>query len=96
VGVFANPAKISSLFDAAGNNVKTDLSLGNIRRLYSLGKSIDSSKIQSVGLNNADGKNLLMSYRGYGGQSALAPAAGLNNYSDIQAFVAKLSRVSQQ
>lgn len=95
-GVFTNPAKVSSLFDAVGNNVKTDLTLGNIRRLYSLGNSIDGNQIKSVGLNDVNGKNLLMSYQGYGGQSALAPAAGLNNYADIQAFVAQLSQVSQQ
>lgn len=93
--VLANPIKVGQLFDAAGNNVKTDLSLGNLKRLYSISKKIDDGKVASVGLNDVDGKNLLRSYTGYGGQSALIPAAGINSYEDIQAYVAKLSLVSQ-
>lgn len=95
-GVVTNPVKLGNLFNAVGNNVKTDLSLGNIRRLNSLSKGIPSSKITSASLNNADGVNLLRSYTTSGGQSALIPAAGLNNYDAIQAYVAKLSAVSAQ
>ena len=86
-GVLANPVKVSSLLDAVGNNVKTDLSLGNVRRLSSLTKNIQNANIQSVSLNNVNGKNLLMNYRTYDGQSALIPAAGLSDYSQIQTLL---------
>jgi LCP family protein required for cell wall assembly len=86
-GVIANPAKISSLADAIGSNVKTDFSLSEVRRLYDISKKIPSKNITSVGLNEADGKNLLISYTAPGGQSALIPAAGLDDFSDIQAFL---------
>jgi LCP family protein required for cell wall assembly len=95
LGVFANPVKLGNLSDAIGNNVKTDMSLGNIRRLYSLGKGVDNSKITSSSLNDAYGVNLLMS-RSYYGQSTLIPALGLNDYSAIQAYVAKLAAVPGQ
>ncbi len=85
-----NPVKLGKLFDTFGNNVKTDLSLGEARRLYSLTKQIPNSKITSAGLNDADGKNLLMSYRTRTGQSALVPAAGVDDYSAVQAYVQKL------
>ncbi len=86
-GVLANPAKLSSLSDAIGNNVKTDFKLPEVRRLYELTKKIDSNSIQSLSLDKANGKNLLVSYSTPQGQSALIPAKGIDNFSDIQAFI---------
>jgi LCP family protein required for cell wall assembly len=88
-GVLANPAKLSSLFDAVGNNVKTDFKLGEVHRLYDLTKQISSQNIQSLSLNQANGKSLLTSYQAPDGESALIPAAGLDNFGDIKAFVRK-------
>ncbi len=86
-GVLANPAKLSSLSDAVGNNVKTDFKPSEVHRLYDLTKQIDSSSIQSLSLDKANGKNLLVSYTTPQGQSALIPAKGIDNFSDIQAFI---------
>ena len=88
-GTLANPAKLSSLFDALGKNVKTDFTLGEVRRLNDLGK--DMGAIQSIGLNNVGGKNLLTSYTTPLGQSALIPAAGVDDFSDIQATIKRLT-----
>jgi hypothetical protein len=88
-GVLANPAKLSSMFDAIGNNVKTDMTLGEVRRAYDIGKDIGS--IQSVGLNNFHGKNLLDSYATPLGQSALIPAAGLDDFTEIQTALKQLT-----
>lgn len=88
-GVLANPAKMSSLLDAMGSNVKTDFTLGEVRRLYDIGK--DMGAIQSIGLNNVGGKNLLTSYTTPLGQSALIPAAGVDDFSDIQAAIKRLT-----
>jgi LCP family protein required for cell wall assembly len=90
-GVIANPAKLNSLFSAVGNNVKTDLSLGEAHRLYDLSKLISGNNIKSIGLNQANGKDLLASYAAPDGESALAPAAGLDNYSAIQAYLRQLT-----
>lgn len=89
-GVLSNPVKVSNLFDAAGNNVKTDLSLGNVRRLITLTKPIPSSSISSAGLDKINNVILLRSYTTSDGQSALIPVAGLNTYGPIQAAVAAL------
>jgi polyisoprenyl-teichoic acid--peptidoglycan teichoic acid transferase len=90
-GVLTNPVKLGGLFDSLGSNVDTDLSLGNVRRLYEVTKGIGGTNIKSVGLNDADGQNLLTSYRTSGGASALVPAAGLNDYSDIQRYIRRLT-----
>lgn len=89
-GVLANPVRLGNLFDALGSNVKTDLTLANMRRLYTLTKDTQGSGIQSVGLNDADGKNLLTNYRTSRGESALVPAAGLDDFSDIQRYIQRL------
>src|SRR6185437_8550135 len=74
--VLANPIKLGELFDAIGNNLHTDLSTSNIRRLYDLSKQINSSSIKSYGLNSAtiSGKqnvDLLKNYLTPNGEDAL-------------------------
>ncbi len=90
MGVLSNPTKVGKLMDAAGNNVSTDLKLNELLSLYHLAKKIDTKNIQSLSLNNADGKNLLSNYTTGTGQSALIPAAGVSDYSVIQAYVQKV------
>jgi LCP family protein required for cell wall assembly len=87
VGTLANPVALGKLFDSMGKNVKTDVTLSEVRRMYDLTKSLDNKQIQSAGLNDANGKDLLASYRSPTGQSALIPAAGLDDFSQIQAYV---------
>ncbi|HXR49417.1 MAG TPA: LCP family protein [Verrucomicrobiae bacterium] len=89
LGVLTNPAKLSSLSDAVGNNVKTDMKLSEVHRLVDLVKQIGSSSIQSLSLNSANGKNLLTSYESRDGESALIPAAGIDDFTAIQAFIAQ-------
>jgi LCP family protein required for cell wall assembly len=95
VGVLSNPFKLGQLFDSFGNNVETDMSLGNARKLYDDTKNINNSNIQSEGLNNANGQDLLTSYYTPDGEDALIPTAGINNYSQIQAFINQLTGGSQ-
>lgn len=87
VGVVTNPKRLTSLSDAIGNNVKTDLKLPEVRRLYDLVKDISGSGIKSLSLNDVNGKSLLASYGTPRGQSALIPAAGIDDFTDIQAFM---------
>lgn len=93
-GTLTNPAKISSLADAIGNNVDTDMSLGEVRRLYDLTKGIGGSNIVSISLNNVLGQNLLESYRANDGSSALIPAAGIDDYSEIQSAIRRATSAS--
>ncbi len=87
--VITNPLKVGQLFDTVGKNMKTDLQPSEIRRLYDLSKQTKDSDIQSLSLNDADGKNLLGSYRTRDGASALIPAAGIDDFSDIKQYLKK-------
>jgi LCP family protein required for cell wall assembly len=86
-GTVSNPAKLTKLSDAIGNNVKTDFTLPEVHRLYDITKDIGGNNIKSLSLNDDNGKNLLKSYSTPSGQSALIPAAGLDNWYEIQSFV---------
>ncbi|HEY1835836.1 MAG TPA: LCP family protein [Candidatus Saccharimonadales bacterium] len=94
--VLVNPIKLGELFDAFGNNVHTDLTTGNIRRLYDISRQINSSNIKSVGLNDVSfggqkNVDLLNNYSAPNGESALIPAAGLGDYSQIQLYLKQLT-----
>ena len=86
---FTNPVKLAELLEVVGKNTKTDLQPGEFRRLYDLGRQIDSNNINSLSLNDANGVNLLASYRTADGASALIPAAGVSDFSDIQLYIKK-------
>jgi len=90
LGTLSNPVKLGELADSFGSNVKTDFQASETRRLYTVMKSIPNGSITSVGLNNANGQNLLTSYTTRLGQSALVPRAGIDDYSEISAFVQQL------
>lgn len=78
------PWKNSRILDAAADNVKTDVTASEARPLFGLFNSIPSSALQSLSLRDLNGKNYLTDYTTAYGQSALVPAKGLNDYSDIQ------------
>jgi LCP family protein required for cell wall assembly len=86
-GVVANPVKLGQLFDALGNNVKTNFKTNELRRLYTIGKSIDSSKIQSLSLTT---NKLITNYAAPDGEAALAPTVGVGNFSQIQIYIKQL------
>lgn len=89
-GTLANPIKVGQLFDSFGNNVQTDMKLAEAKRFYELIKKVPSSDITSASLSNGKDVNLLKSYTNRYGQSTLIPAAGIDDYSDIQEYVQKL------
>ncbi len=94
-GVLANPFKVGNLFDAYSKNVKTDFHLNEARRLNTIMKKIPIASIRSASLNSATyngqtGVDLLQSYATPYGQSALVPAAGIDNYAQIHGYVGQL------
>lgn len=83
-GVLANPIRAGQLVSAAGNNVRTNMSVAEIQTVASITKNIPSSAIISVGLNDINHVNYLQSYTSPSGQSALIPATGLDRFGAIQ------------
>jgi len=89
-GTLSNPIKLGNLFDSLGNNVTTDMSLGDVVRAYDLTKKVPDSKITSAAFNNDNGTSLLTNYYTSSGEDALIPAAGIGDYSALQQFVTQL------
>ena len=86
---FVNPITVLKLVNAVGNNVKTDLKIGQMESLYSDVKGISNGSIKEVTLNNYNGHNLLANHY-IDGQDALIPADGLGNYGAIKTAVNNL------
>lgn len=87
--VIANPLKISEIVDAIGNNVTTNMQLDEVESLYSHMKKVNDNNIGSYNVSTLAGPNtsLLVSYYAPGGQDALIPAAGFDNFTQIQAQI---------
>lgn len=94
--VVANPFKVSNLVSAVGNNVRTNLELNEMQTLYVHMKKIDDSKIDSYNINTLKGESatMLANYTSPDGQSALIPAAGMDDYSEIAAQIKRLFSAS--
>lgn len=85
-----NPLQNGRIFNAIGSNVKTDLTLGEVRPLFGLFNRIPSPALKSVSLRDIDGQNLLASYSSSNAGLTLIPADGIDDYSQIQAVIDKL------
>lgn len=84
-GTFSNPAKISGLLDTLGTRVRTNFNIQDLQRLYDLGKEINQSKINSIGL--ADPPNNYVTTANVGGQSVVVPRAGTADFSEIKGYL---------
>lgn len=87
VGTFSNPVKISQLIDSFGSRVRTNLSMDEITKLYSLGQAIDASKIKSVSLVDEPNVLIVSGSANLGLGSIQVPKAGIYKYDDIRTFV---------
>ena len=86
-GTITNVAKVSSLIDAFGKNLRTNFATKEIRTLMSLGENIPNEKIKRLSL--VDEKEPMVTTGNYGGASIVRPVAGLMDYTQIQSFIAK-------
>lgn len=81
----ANTTELQALISSLSGNVTTDLTAGQLRRLYDLSKQISST--QSITIRGTDSNILLSDYTSWSSGSALIPAAGIGNYTDIQRYI---------
>lgn len=84
-GTYGNPVKINQLVNEFGDHVRSNLSTGEVLRVYDIMKGIESSKIGSLGL--ADPPNVVVETGMINGQSVVRPIAGIYDYTAIQSFV---------
>lgn len=84
-GTLANPVAVSGLIDSIGNNVETNFETSEIKTLVDLAGSINKTNIRSINL--VDKNKPLVTTGSYNGQSIVKPVAGIDDFSDIQAYI---------
>lgn len=89
-GTYANPIKISQLMSSFGNNIYTDFSLNDTKRLYEIISNIPSSSINSLDLVTPP--HDLLTTGNLNGLSIVQPKAGLYDYSAMQSYIRNAMR----
>lgn len=80
-----NIATLKSLIESLADNVETNLTAGQLRRLYDISQEITSNT--TVTIRGTDENLLLANYRDVTYGSALIPKAGIDNYAAIKEYV---------
>jgi LCP family protein required for cell wall assembly len=94
LGIITNPAKVSDLFSALGNNVQTNLSLPDLLALIQITKGTNPANAQSYSFSSTltGGSNpILTDYTSPSGQDAIVPTAGLNNFAALTQYYEQLA-----
>lgn len=86
-GTLSNPAAVTGIIDALGDNVRTNFTGPEVKTLISLAKDIPSDKIKSISLIEAG--DMMVTTGNVSGQSIVRPVAGIYDFSDIQSYVRK-------
>jgi anionic cell wall polymer biosynthesis LytR-Cps2A-Psr (LCP) family protein len=86
-GTLTNLSAVTKLIDAVGDNLRTNIQTNEIRTLMQIANEVKTSDIHTLSLIG-DENNLVKS-GDYYGASVVMPSAGIFDYSEIQAFVAK-------
>ena len=86
-GTLANPVAVSGLIDSIGNNVETNFETSEIKTLVDLAGSINKTNIRSINLVDKD--KPLVTTGQYSGQSIVKPVAGIDDFSEIQDYIAE-------
>lgn len=87
-----DPRTNGKIFDAAGDNIKTDLTIGEVIPFYRLLTNVPNGDLKPISLSDINKQNLLTGITTPSGQQVLIPRAGMADYSEIQATVKQLSR----
>ena len=84
-GTLTDFGKVTSLMDAMGKNLRTNIDTKEIRTIMNLASEIKESDIHR--LSFVEENNVLMTTGAAGGASIVQPAAGLYDYSDIRSYI---------
>lgn len=87
-GTLTNLGAVTGLIDALGNNLRTNVQAKEVRTLMSLGQEIQSKDIVPIDLN-AQEDPIFIGGPVPGVGSAVYPSAGVGNYDDLRAYLAK-------
>lgn len=88
-GVLTNIGSVTSLVEALGKNLRTNIETKEIRTLMGLAKDVPSNKITSIDLYK-EGMAQFTTKTIDGAGSVVLPAAGQYNYTKLQAYINKI------
>ena len=88
-GTLTNLGAVTKLLDSLGNNLRTNIQTNEIRTLMQVSSEIKQSDIHTISLTGDNGTTSVVTSGSYNGESVVRPSAGIFEYSDIQAFIAK-------
>lgn len=83
LGVLANPFKVFELIDALGKNIRTDMSLGDIREFISLAQEYQGVPVNHAVLEPAD-DGIIYADKSDRGAYVLLPRGG--NWNEVRSF----------
>lgn len=86
-GTLTNISAIMKLIDAFGDNLRTNISTNEVKTIMDVASKTKSTDIHTLSLFDQD--NAVVKTGSYGGASVVMPSAGIYDYSEIQAFIAK-------
>ena len=90
VGTLTNLGKVTSLMDALGDNLKTNIQKKEIQTVMSIASELETGNIKSLNLYDKDAPLVTVACtEGTGG--VVCPVAGPFDYSQIRAYIAKQS-----
>lgn len=86
--IFSDISTLKGLIESLANNVETNLTAGQLRRLYDLSQKLATS--DTVTIRGTDESLLLANYSDATYGSTLIPSAGIGEYTAIQSYVASI------
>lgn len=86
-GTLTNIGALTGLIDALGNNLRTNIATKEVRTLMDLAQHIPSDAIRSIDISAI--KDPVMTNGKVNGLSYVVPVAGVENYTELQAFIKK-------
>lgn len=86
IDIISNPKKLTTMISIVGSNLRTDMTVEEITKLYSLIKTVDSKKITTKVLDASVDSPLKSSING-GGAYIIIPKKGADDFSEVKEFV---------
>lgn len=87
-----DPRRNEQFFNAVAENIETNIKANEVLTLYRLINRIPEGDLKSVSLHDLDKVNYYTGYQTSTGQSAVIPAAGVDNFTQIQEAIRKLNK----
>lgn len=79
-----------NIVDAVGDNVRSNLSLDEIKAVFYIAKDISLENVRQIPLIDYDNNIVYLTTADMNGISYVVPTEGIKNYSEIQAYVQRL------